>query len=85
MEGVIAKKNRCVEIIVNIAISKHLQGKVEGEIDYWIQWKCSKYQFVFVTVEVVLSNPFLFLAEKTASPFRTLTLRVFVIVLPVSI
>lgn len=45
--------------------------------------KCSKYQFVFVTVEVVLSKPFLFLAEKTASPFRTLTLCVFVIVLPV--
>ena len=37
MESVIAKKNRCVEIIINIAISKHLQGKVEGEIDYWIQ------------------------------------------------
>ena len=37
MEGVIAKKNRSVEIIINIAISKHLQGKVEGEIYYWIQ------------------------------------------------
>ena len=33
----IAKKNRCVEIIVTAAISKHLQGEVEGEIDYWIQ------------------------------------------------
>ena len=43
--------------------------------------KCSKNQLIFVTAEEVVSMPFLFrLKKKTASPFHSLALRMFVFV-----
>ena len=40
----------------------------------------SKYQLIVVTAEEVLSKPFLFLLKKTASPFHSSALSVFVFV-----